>query len=326
MHFFDLNSVNYANRFDFEGTIRGIETVNPNPKAIFLGSSLIRYSLYALDNKLFQTSTRTTDLHICQTAKGSLGSNYSFALAGILVSDSNLIFRKFMNRDITSGTVYVECSPRAFYDSGLQPTNTPAFKWFCNLQDVFSPSKAFSNNKERLLWLTNVLVPTYRFRHDIQENAVHVTAGCFTQAEKSTYLNHETGALGANSDVTHRTLQAVLANSIAEYQARYAGISMEVCAPQFNQLQDLICQIKAKRANSVLLLMPLTQANIDLLPYGFYESWKNSLKRLALNQHCTLLDLTEYHFEKSDFLDSVHLNARGAAKFLNILEARNQSV
>jgi hypothetical protein len=328
LRLFDLNSYNYANRFDFGGTVDGINNVTPTPNVIFLGTSLLRYSLYALNETLSQstsapTATSTVDPHVCQLAKGSLSRNYSFAIAGILVSDLNMIFRKYMNCDITGGTVYVECSPRAFYDSGIQPTATPAFKYFCDWRDVLSPRKALTNQTDRLQWLTNILIPMYRFRHDIQENLVHFVTVAWKEVNQDLQLaTNTTSQHGGEVSDAPIKYPTVLAKSLAEYAGRYAGISGEKCAVQLTQLQDLVGQVKAKKARPVLMVMLLTQANVDLLPPGFYTDWKNSLKRIALAEHCTFLDLSEYKFENSDFQDSVHLNNTGSTKLLSILEAR----
>ncbi|CAN5475160.1 hypothetical protein BH10CYA1_BH10CYA1_50100 [soil metagenome] len=317
---FDLETVNYAKRFDFESTVHGIENLTTNPKVIFLGTSLLRYPFYDLNEKLQQSRTKVSsgispieDAHRCLAAPGSLSDNYSFAIAGILVSDFNLIFRKFISRDITDDTVYVECSPRAFYDSNLQPSATPAFKYFCDLQEVLSPSKSFSDRFDRLQWLTNILLPTYRFRHDIQENVAHLLAVRLSGQSDVQSVEHV--------PFRHATAAEALARSIAEYQGRYAGISIKACKPQLSQLQDLIGHVQAKKAKPVLLVMPLTQVNIELLPGGFYDDWKNSIKQIAARHHCKILDLSEYQFENSDFRDSVHLSSGGAAKFLNVIES-----
>ncbi len=318
---FNPGVMDYAKRFDFDGTVHGIKNLQACPKVIFLGTSLLRYSFFSLDGQTSKNPKAAMDRHVWQTAPAVLQKNYSFAIAGILISDFNLIFRRFVTGDIASGTVYIECSPRAFYDSGLEASKTPAFSYFCGWQELLSSNLTLADNSQRFLWLVNLLVPMYRFRQDIQETVAHPLNSFQRRFEAVKQSNQNEVALAASSNSFEKSLQ----KSVADYAQRYAGISLPACSAQFYELEDLIHQIQNKRAKPILIVMPLTQNNIDLLPKGFFQNWKNSITQLARGEHCLVLDLSDCGFEITDFRDSVHLNTTGAAKLAKILEISAES-
>lgn len=338
----NLDLAHYANRCDFDGTVYGVRQLNPAPTYIFLGSSLFRYLIWQLNetvnspilnqaltksksrsvgasNQNACSSSRDTKScaseqpHVLVAAENSLGANYSFALAGAMMSDFNFIFQKYVPRNIANDVVFVECSPRSFYDSGIQPTTTPVFRYFCDPSDVLQPkSDFFTNDSERFKWLINSLMPMSRYRHDIQELICDTANGVLEGIEHLRLKPAQT----KRSFVSKKN---VFAHSIAEYQGRYAGINQADVDIQIEHLRKLTQGIHRRKALPVLVVMPLTTENLQLLPANFYNEWHTSIVTLANEQNCRLFDFSTGAFTNADFYDSAHLNQRGGDKFLHML-------
>lgn len=71
-------------------------------------------------------------------------------------------------------------------------------------------------------------------------------------------------------------------------------------------------------ATVIVVNMPLRQDNLELMPPGFYELFKRTLKAECKNSGVSFLDLAN-NFSPDDFEDGVHLNAHGGWKLINYL-------
>jgi hypothetical protein len=68
----------------------------------------------------------------------------------------------------------------------------------------------------------------------------------------------------------------------------------------------------------MLVDMPLTAVNRNLLPPIFWASYKGGLKAACAENEAKYLDLSaDKLFDNSDFVDTVHLNAGGGIKLID---------
>jgi hypothetical protein len=60
--------------------------------------------------------------------------------------------------------------------------------------------------------------------------------------------------------------------------------------------------------------------NRTLLPPAFWADWRNQVSVACKDQGVTWMDLTDSpKFQSGDYLDMVHYNAQGGAKFFNVV-------
>jgi hypothetical protein len=65
--------------------------------------------------------------------------------------------------------------------------------------------------------------------------------------------------------------------------------------------------------------MPLTQENKALIPSQVYNSFNQRLASVAASNKQIFANFNGTAFDTSDFLDSAHLNAKGANKLVGLL-------
>jgi hypothetical protein len=112
----------------------------------------------------------------------------------------------------------------------------------------------------------------------------------------------------------------------AEYEKRYRPFKPELFQLQLRYYEKALKQAHLQGSKVLIVNMPLTLENLQLLPPGVYESYLRSVKEIADKNKADFLDLndlndlnTEQQFSKQDFSDPVHLNGYGAIKFMDLL-------
>jgi lysophospholipase L1-like esterase len=73
---------------------------------------------------------------------------------------------------------------------------------------------------------------------------------------------------------------------------------------------------KVKHIDVLLVNMPLTPDNLNLLPAPTLARYNQTIKNIAAKYQAKFLDWQQApEYDSADFIDSCHLNARGGAKF-----------
>jgi hypothetical protein len=73
----------------------------------------------------------------------------------------------------------------------------------------------------------------------------------------------------------------------------------------------------------VVVNMPLTKNNRDLLDKSIYEKYMSSVSEIAQKHHSPFIDMDNSNqFTLSDFYDSTHLNEAGGKKLFAALAER----
>jgi hypothetical protein len=109
-------------------------------------------------------------------------------------------------------------------------------------------------------------------------------------------------------------------DNTAEYRQRYTPFRPRVLATQLNYLERFLKLTKDSGIKVLLVNMPITQANIKLLPAGVYDNYLNQVKHAATTGSASFLDLnTQGVFPASEFADTVHLNGLGGMHFFKLV-------
>jgi len=332
-----------AERFDYDGTERKVERQASAPKVILLGSSLTLYPMWAVDKKF---DIGVSDSNHYHHAKGldkelllrgqEAPQTYDLAVGGAFISDSYLLLKHYLKSHPSPQFVILDCAPRSFYDSApRRAASTPIFDFcfqlsdFLDLQDQFLPD--FTGKVD---FLFSRLVFMYHHRQWLSQMKPLELRQCF-----SNWLISLQGMIEARSpddvpgnsrpaqnfvnqsSITSNSLllNPAFRNSIEEYKGRYFWINESQLKTQMGFLKLIARLCTAHRSKLIVVNMPLTEANRKLLPSGFYDHFVRQVGE-TLGSDVLFLDLAAEPGWSSDcYMDSVHLNDTGGARYNKIL-------
>lgn len=104
----------------------------------------------------------------------------------------------------------------------------------------------------------------------------------------------------------------------SDYRGRYLPLDMDRFALEKKSLEELVQFCAEQNTPLVLVSMPLTKRNLDLLPPKFMCEYFKMINSLDLKSpHGVLLNLTasKDFIAPEDFVDTVHLRSTGGKKF-----------
>ncbi|MDR3614630.1 MAG: hypothetical protein P4L53_13810 [Candidatus Obscuribacterales bacterium] len=311
-------------------TVNGFKALKERPTVVLLGSSLVMHPFWSMDAQLDKKIDDIFHHHSSITFGRELEANgcskqnvYSFAVFGEMASDGYIYANDFLKGDKKPDVVVLGMAPRDFSDAYLTaPTATFTFKKVVGLSnfgryaDAYLPGwqdKAdfiathacyFYGKRWRLQHeLEKGLTKAYHFFHlDIAAKSAATAATAASQA----------GYMSASM------IDDRWKNSAKEYRARYRDIENKDLTVQMGFLQKTLAVCKERGIKVVLVNMPLSDTNRELLPSSFYADFRQRLGNLAEQsgnvQYVDLGDASE--FNHSDFWDTAHLNFNGGHKLL----------
>jgi hypothetical protein len=116
---------------------------------------------------------------------------------------------------------------------------------------------------------------------------------------------------------------ASFTDNLEEYRKRYKTLNMATFRTQMDFMARAIKTAKEQGIHVILVAMPITDLNRELISDSAWSLYQNSVKDLATTSGATLVDFSESScFNRKDFGDTVHLHARGGRKFLDLLTER----
>ena len=110
------------------------------------------------------------------------------------------------------------------------------------------------------------------------------------------------------------------ASSIAEYKRRYRTVGERDRSVQIGFLKRLLATCHERGIKVIVVNMPLSPDNRNLLPPGFYRQFRQDIAQLVVGPDVRFLDLGESpEFTKGDYWDTAHLEHGGGYKVLQHL-------
>jgi hypothetical protein len=112
-----------------------------------------------------------------------------------------------------------------------------------------------------------------------------------------------------------------------EYKTRFRGAGLKNLTNQSQFLALLLELAQAHKIKVILVNMPLTKANMALMPPGLYDQYLLRSKALAEQYHAPFLDLNDGKtFDQGDFRDTAHMRASGGRKLVDSVVKRMASL
>ncbi len=245
---------------------------------------------------------------------------YSLAVFGQMASDAYLMTNEYVKDNKIPKVIIYGIAPRDFHDHSLaSPMATFSFQKIVNLSTFPRYAGAFLPDFEKKAdWLAMHLCYFYGKRWRLQMetdkalNKVYSTLGIVDPAATKPDTAAQGGFMmeGSTEDRWN--------NSVKEYKGRYKEISEKDHSLQMGFLTRTLKNLRERGVKVVLVNMPLTKRNLDILPSGFYASYQKEIKDVAAMPGVKLVDLGNCKdFNDDDYWDTTHLNHVGGHKLLN---------
>lgn len=308
--------------------VNEFNALKQKPSIVLLGSSLVMHPFWSMDKQ--RDMKGVGDIfhhHGSATLEDELRKVgfkdphvFSFAIFGQMVSDAYIYVNEFLGKDKAPEYLIYGIAPRDFSDSDLSsPMATNTFKRLVNLDNLAPYANLYlSDFKDKLDFVMGRTCYFYGHRWRLQQDfdkvveRGYVAFGIHKPAVKVDYKNAGFMLFGGYKERWD--------SSEKEYARRYKNIAERDLSLQKGFLKRLL-ELSCQRGTKVILLnMPLTERNRNLLPPGFYKQYRSELKSIANQSGVEFLDLGDSpEFTEWDFWDTAHLGPSGGHKVLNHL-------
>jgi hypothetical protein len=312
-------------------TVSGFKNLAERPTVVLLGSSLIMHPFWAMDVELNPKIEDIFHHHSSAVLVNELAAAgcpdqrvYSLAVFGEMASDAYIFVNELLKGSKKPDVLVFGIAPRDFGDSFLTaPMSTFTFRKLVGLSNLARYADSYLPGwQDKADFVATHLCYFYGKRWRLQ----HEIGKGFDRVVRSVGIN--TVAPLEQSSIKPKEQPGFLMagmtkdrwdSSQKEYRQRYRGIGTKDFEVQMGFLQKLLTQCEERGIKVVLVNMPLTDINRDLLPSGFYnEVFRPRVKELAQHaRNVKFLDLGEAsEFTYADYWDTAHLNNVGGHKLL----------
>ena len=319
----------------------------PAPPAVLLGSSLFMHPIAREDadflNQDFDYVHHHYSLYLGKQLQNRFRLNntplcFNFSLPGDLVSDQYMVARSLFHGQHKPSYIILGLSLRDFLDNAVHcPGTTPPFRYlkrFTDIDDIVN--LAFPEFWQRFDYYFGQFFYPWAKKLDIQalasEEVKHILGPLANKFCSPCLLNdldyrkHVPANLHSEVEEGMAIIKAHIPYSYdpnyADYKKRYGqdknNLRMFNIQKQF--FAKLVALCKEQKIKLIILNMPLTKENMDLMPEGSYQRYIDLLQTKANEYGFPLIDLNgNPAFVKSDYYDTAHMNSSGGKKLLDIL-------
>lgn len=339
-----IDHYNSPNRSWVWWAIKDFRQTKEAPDVVLLGSSLMMNALHGGDSTRYNRPENAAFHHRSYYFEELLKNKYdkdvrtfAFAIGGQMASDAYVLSSRLLTGDKKPKTIIYGIAPRDFMDNTLaSPASTETFRYvgrICDLSDEeWEARKGFWERVEHVFTKTSFL---YQKRLDfvyLQNQAVKQVLTALGQKNmditKAPFelrgiafiqLPEDTGP----SDLCFTPYdehQAKYADNLDQYRYRYLPFKPKIYQTQLSYLEKLVKFAHDNDVEMVLVNMPITKENMDIMPPHFYDIYKKDVLALVAKYDSRIIDLNDQQrFPKKYFEDSVHLNGLGAVNFFDAL-------
>lgn len=312
-------------------------TSTENPEVLVFGSSLMSAASVFADaevkGRTWPTAPRPRVIYFynynkCDTlqaglrARGWPDSSASFSnlsYPGLMISEQYRIFQSILQAGKKPAAVVLSVAPRDFYsnDVAAEVAQRPVFSllsgaWsVAELNRKVTPAVAAA----RLLDVSKDEIRTYRemwtdqilFTDSVLKDAVEAPSATLRR--------------WLNGDLVPRLLDVFDAEEMGNelrdleyYKFRYQPANGKMFAQECDYLRRFIALAREHQIEVALVDMPIAVQNYALIPAEMQKKYAEVLAEAATNPGVRLITPDRTKYSVADFIDSVHLNARGGQK------------
>jgi hypothetical protein len=343
--YWPLDRYNSPNRSWVWWNTRDFRQNARHPDVILMGSSLMMMALHGADATYLNTPQNVAIHHrsayleklVSEKLKAPM-STFAFALGGQMVSDAFVLAETLFHGEKKPRTIVYGIAPRDFMDNMMpSPASTETFRYMQRVGDLRGLAMtARTSFWEQTEWCLGQICFLYNHRPDfvyLQNKYARQILANVCGIRGLDYVHTpvplrriallelpEDEGLNDLSIMPYSYGPKLYYDNLPEYRMRYKTFKPKLFNTQLSYLERLLKFARAEGIDVVLVNMPLTQDNVNLMPPGFYNTYKTRIGQLAGQYHASLWDLQDTTtFPKQFFADSVHLNGRGGMKFFEVL-------
>ncbi|MBY0550462.1 MAG: hypothetical protein K2W95_24500 [Candidatus Obscuribacterales bacterium] len=319
-------------------------TGGENPDVLVFGSSLMSSACVFADaevrGRTWPTAPRPRVIffynydkcHSLETGLKNKGwpastsfSNMSYP--GLMISEQYRLFQSILQSGKTPRFVILSVAPRDFYsnDVAADTTQRPVFALLSGpwSVDELNKKSSFDVSMRRLADVSKDEIRTYR---DMWTDQV-----LFADSVLKDSFQAPSAMLRKwlNGEVVPRLLDVFDAEEIGNelgdldyYKIRYQPANEKMFAQESQYLQRFIALAKQNHVSVILVDMPITMKNWSLIPPAMQAKYRDNLVQAATATGVSLVTPDKSKYSLADFIDSVHLNARGGQKLFDEICSR----
>jgi hypothetical protein len=293
---------------------------------VFSGSSVIEIPLSLLDGEHQYIAKPVLPAKILSEQDGKNISVRTYAIEAGLISDQYLLMRELIRLRKAPNMVILALVPRDFSDARLQsPEQSDTFRSLVTLSDLDITPLFLHGFQQNVWFIWRRLVPLYRFRFVISGSITAVLKRLYfpllPQVPVQSPVDVSTGVGPANKLVSTDETAERFRKSHDEYVNAYSLLNKtNLHLIEYDFLHRFMHLMNASGTYFIVLNMPLTEMNKQLLPPQFYDSFVSEVQSSAKEANAPFVNLDSSKlFELPDYYDAAHLNASGARKLLDAI-------
>lgn len=300
--------------------------------ALLLGSSLPMCAVACADTKYFKLPGPKVDYDLfcypkakfleteIQKSVNNKLSIFNLTGNGCMISDASKLLSESIQRGIKPKCVILAIAPRDFIDNLACPIFETAYYRFFDLKtNTFTKTKKLpdllSTELEKRWYyfyvrsdyrMLSLLLATHKLNRPLNiYNATH-KIGNLGRVEKIQRQNKAADTVGTSENKQ---------KDLEQYRHNYLPINERRYQSELAMLNKILKTCSAINAKCIVVNMPLSERNKNILPENFRMRYKSDLTHTVTRNNSTLLNLEEsFQFTEQDFRDSVHPNGSGGIK------------
>ena len=322
------------------------------PQLLVLGSSLPMEAIARYDaeytgafnekslNEVRQYTGAKYLEHLIEEKNGTKLSAFNLTCVACMASDAELILRRAIDAGRAPKIVIFGIGPRDFIDNIVPPVGkTPVCQLLSNritLPEIFSERRTIEETRDLLL---GQLVYLYKVRSDYKTMLTGWACDLFahpadlyesnqlaklSQKEETTRqvckIEQTADQSPNKSKATKQTSKQAQFADLPEWKERYRPANNDRFEKEKAAFQKMLAVCKEKGIRIIVVNMPLTKENKDIVPKKLLARYQNEICAMPAEYGDEMLDLdASGEFQLSDFYDSAHVNAQGGKKVQELM-------
>jgi hypothetical protein len=306
---------------------------HPAPDVVLFGSSQVGSALVTADA---QTDFKVVDALTHRRAStlqkellkqtGQEISVFSLSAPGQMISDAYMLSRVLLKPGHQPKLVVFGVAPRDFIDNTMTcAASTEPYKfltkfetpgnlsWMAYEGDFWSRMQCFVDGMPMKRFGTD-LMSTFASAAEEQRPA--------TEKKNNNPLSAISGAeaIPGAWKVPANIPRTLWIDNTKEYKHRFKNYNPPLYAGQMQFFKEFLTEMRSQGIKVLVVGMPTMPMNRELLPQKFWTKFRTAVASACEENGASWLDLTaDGNFQKSDYLDTVHLNAYGGIKLFNTI-------
>lgn len=322
------------------------------PQLLVLGSSLPMEAIARYDaeytgafnekslNEVRQYTGAKYLEHLIEEKNGTKLSAFNLTCVACMASDAELILRRAIDAGRAPKIVIFGIGPRDFIDNIVPPVGkTPVCQLLSNritLPEIFSERRTIEETRDLLL---GQLVYLYKVRSDYKTMLTGWACDLFAHPA-DLYESNQLAKLSQKEETTRQvckieqtadqspnkleankqTSKSAQFADLPEWKERYRPANNDRFEKEKAAFQKMLAVCKEKGIRMIVVNMPLTKENKDIVPKKLLARYQNEICAMPAEYGDEMLDLdASGEFQLSDFYDSAHVNAQGGKKVQELM-------